>query len=81
MADSGYHSEANVKMAMEGGIDAFIADPRFRKRDPRLAQVDRYSFLLAEMLEGEAQRGARYLDQSPERPVHLQNHEDRPRNR
>ena len=42
VADSGYHSEANVKMIMEEGIDAYIADPHFRKRDPRFAQVDRY---------------------------------------
>lgn len=42
VADSGYHSEANVKMTMEEGIDAYIADPHFRKRDPRFAQVDRY---------------------------------------
>jgi hypothetical protein len=42
VADSGYFSEANVKMTMEAGIDAYIADPQFRKRDPRFAQVDRY---------------------------------------
>jgi len=42
VADSGYHSEANVKMTREAGIDAYIADPQFRKRDPRFAQVDRY---------------------------------------
>ena len=42
VADSGYHSEANVKMTMDEGIDAYIADPHFRKRDPRFAQVDRY---------------------------------------
>ena len=42
VADSGYHSEANVKMTMEEGIDAYIADPQFRKRDPRFTQVDRY---------------------------------------
>jgi transposase len=42
VADSGYYSEANVKMLMEEGIDAYIADPHFRKRDPRFEQVDRY---------------------------------------
>jgi transposase len=42
VADSGYHTEANVKMLMEEAIDAYIADPHFRKRDPRFANVDRY---------------------------------------
>lgn len=42
VADSGYYSEANVKMTMEEGIDAYIADPHFRKRDPRFTQVERY---------------------------------------
>ena len=42
VADSGYHSEANVKMTMQEGIDAYIADPHFRKRDPRFAQVERH---------------------------------------
>jgi hypothetical protein len=41
-ADSGYHSEANMKMVMTEGIDAYIPDPNFRKRDPRFADVDRY---------------------------------------
>ena len=42
VADSGYHSEANVKMTMQEGIDAYIADPHFRKRDPRFAQAERH---------------------------------------
>jgi hypothetical protein len=42
VADSGYHTEANMKMVMEEGIDAYIADTRFRKRDPRFADVDKY---------------------------------------
>jgi transposase len=42
VADSGYHSEANLKMVMTEGIDAYIPDPQFRKRDPRFAKVDRY---------------------------------------
>src|SRR3972149_2096688 len=41
-ADSGYHTEANMKMVMEKGIDAYIADTQFRKRDPRFAEVDKY---------------------------------------
>ena len=41
-ADSGFHTENNMKMLMEQGIDAYIADPHFRKRDPRFSGVDRY---------------------------------------
>ena len=41
-ADSGYHSEANMKMVMTEGIDAYIPDPNFRKRDPRFANVDKH---------------------------------------
>lgn len=42
VADSGYHTEANMKMVMEEGIDAYIADKHFRKRDPRFANADKY---------------------------------------
>jgi hypothetical protein len=41
-ADSGFHTEANMKEVMEQGIDAYIADTGFRKRDPRFSEVDRY---------------------------------------
>jgi hypothetical protein len=41
-ADSGFHSEANMQMLMEQGIDAYVADTQFRKRDPRFAERDRY---------------------------------------
>lgn len=41
-ADSGFHTEANVKMLMEQGIDGYVAATHFRKRDPRFAEVDRY---------------------------------------
>jgi len=42
VADSGYHTEENMKAVMAEGIDAYIADPNFRKRDPRFADVDKY---------------------------------------
>jgi transposase len=42
VADSGYHTEENMKMVMTEGIDAYIADTQFRKRDPRFAEVDKY---------------------------------------
>lgn len=41
-ADAGFHTEANMRMVMEEGIDAYVADTQFRKRDPRFAEVDRY---------------------------------------
>jgi len=41
-ADSGYHSEKNMKMIFTEEIDAYIADNQFRKRDPRFADYDRY---------------------------------------
>jgi transposase len=41
-ADSGFHTEANMKGVMEQGMDAYIADTQFRKRDPRFSEVDKY---------------------------------------
>ncbi len=42
LADSGYHSEANLDHLANEGIDAYIADNKFRKRDPRFAGADKY---------------------------------------
>jgi transposase len=41
-ADSGFHTEANMKGVMAQGIDAYIADTGFRKRGPRFGGVDKY---------------------------------------
>jgi transposase len=41
-ADSGFHTEENMKMLFAGEIDAYVADNRFRKRDPRFVDADRY---------------------------------------
>jgi len=41
-ADSGFHTEENMKMLHEEKIDAYIADNRFRKRDPRFATAERH---------------------------------------
>jgi transposase len=41
-ADSGYHSEANAKYLFEHGIDGYLADTMFRKRDPRFAGAARH---------------------------------------
>jgi transposase len=40
--DSGFHTEKNMQVLMAQGIDAYIADTQFRKRDPRFADRDRY---------------------------------------
>ncbi len=42
LADSGYHSEANLNHLVDEEIDAYIADNKFRKRDPRFADADKY---------------------------------------
>jgi transposase len=41
-ADSGFHSEANAKYLFEHGIDGYLADTMFRKRDPRFATAERH---------------------------------------
>jgi transposase len=63
VADSGFHKEDNVKMIMEEGIDGYIADPHFRKRDPRFAQAERYKERTRkERQKREGQRGTYKLD-------------------
>jgi hypothetical protein len=42
LADTGYHSNDNIEMLMDKGIDAVIADGQFRKRDPRFVEADRF---------------------------------------
>ena len=41
-ADSGFHSEKNVELVTESGIDAYIADNKFRHRDSRFKDADRH---------------------------------------
>ena len=41
-ADSGFHSEETVKGVLERGIDAYVADNRFRLRDPRFASLQEH---------------------------------------
>jgi hypothetical protein len=41
-ADSGFHTEENMKMLFTGEVDAYVADKLFRKRDPRFVDADRY---------------------------------------
>jgi hypothetical protein len=42
VADTGYHSDSNIEMLMNEGIEAIIADTQFRKRDPRFSEADRF---------------------------------------
>ena len=42
LADSGFHTEKNMEMLALEEIDAYVADNRFRKRDPRFADYERY---------------------------------------
>ena len=41
-ADSGFHSEDNMKMLDKEEIDGYVADNKFRKRDPRFDNVDKH---------------------------------------
>jgi transposase len=41
-ADAGYHSEANLQHLAEQGIDAYLPDNGYRKRDPRYAGQDKH---------------------------------------
>ncbi len=41
-ADSGFHNEANMAMLAEKEVDGYVADNRFRKRDPLFQDAERY---------------------------------------
>jgi len=41
-ADSGFHTERNMKALAEQGVDAYVADNRFRSRDPRFVDAKRF---------------------------------------
>jgi transposase len=41
-ADTNYHSETNLRKCQEMGLDAYIPDRYFRRRDPRYAAQRRY---------------------------------------
>lgn len=38
-ADAGYHREGTLEKLAEQGIDGYVADTNFRKRDPRFAEA------------------------------------------
>lgn len=41
-ADAGFCSEANSRYLLESGIDAYVADPQFRRRDVRFADAPQH---------------------------------------
>jgi transposase len=41
-ADSNYHNKDNLARCKEQGINAYIPDPQFRKRDARFTEQDRF---------------------------------------
>lgn len=41
-ADSGFHTSDNIEALFAQKVDAYIADNKFRKRDPRFADAARY---------------------------------------
>ncbi len=41
-ADTGYHSQTNLSRCEKEGLDAYIPDKKFRKRDPRFATQKRH---------------------------------------
>ncbi|MGO9175466.1 MAG: IS1182 family transposase [Desulfobaccales bacterium] len=41
-ADTNYHSDTNLRKCQEMGLDAYIPDRHFRRRDPRYAAQQRY---------------------------------------
>jgi transposase len=41
-ADTGFHSEENLKMLSEKNVEAYIADNKFRKRNPDFKTADRH---------------------------------------
>ena len=41
-ADTGYYSVSNLEACRDQGVDAYVPDPQFRKRDVRFADAGRY---------------------------------------
>ncbi|MDY6843896.1 MAG: hypothetical protein SVW57_07385 [Thermodesulfobacteriota bacterium] len=45
IADSGFHTENNMKMLCENEIDGYVTDNQFRKCDLRFAAYRRFGYL------------------------------------
>ncbi|MDA3811066.1 MAG: transposase, partial [Spirochaetaceae bacterium] len=59
-ADTGFHSEANMKMICERSIDAFIPDNQFRKRDVRFSDVQKYK--KSRVVNWKPKKGKKYFN-------------------
>ena len=57
-ADSGFHTDANIKALFDQKIDAYIADNQFRKRDPRFAGAERHR--VRHRAEARKSKGSKY---------------------
>lgn len=42
VADNGFHSEENARLVLTEGIEAYLPDTKFRKRDPAFATASRH---------------------------------------
>ncbi len=42
VTDNGYFSEANARLVFEQGVEAYLPDGKFRKRDPDFADANRH---------------------------------------
>lgn len=60
-ADSGFHSEANMKLIYRLGIDGYIADNQFRKRDPRFIDSITYNQQQAKRREERGTKTRRFI--------------------
>lgn len=56
-ADAGFHTERNMQGLFEAGIDGYVADNLFRKRDPRFAEAHRHKEREREGREKARRRG------------------------
>lgn len=61
-ADSGFHSEDSMKGLAERGIDGYVVDKGFRKRDPAFQAAERHRSRKA--LIGRSQHKRKYFDAS-----------------
>lgn len=57
-ADSGFHTDDNIKALFDQGINAYVADKLFGKRDPRFATAQRHRVRHQE--EVRKSRGSKY---------------------
>lgn len=51
-ADSGFHTNKNMDMLLKEGVDSYVADRYFRKRDPRFDHSGRYKLNIPKKTRG-----------------------------